>query len=576
MQDKLIDQSTTLSRRSRNVTGRYLFSSLIFALVSSASAYADSPIAHGLIVKFSEQSRLLINKNQNGSESLSQKLSATAGLDLRIARQMSGQSHVINLSSPLKGDKLDSLISILQKDSSIEFVEPDFPINLFAVPDDYFYDNQWSLHSSSEFPAGMNLPAAWDLNTGESETIVAVVDTGILPQHIDLEGKVLPGYDFIAGFEVGNNPLLEQYPEYMTYFRANDGDGRDSDATDPGDWVDLDDSFAMMSVGSECEIQDSSFHGTSIASVIAANTNHAHGISGINWNARILPARVSGKCGGSRSDMIDAIRWAAGVKDPALPDNPNPAKVINLSLGSANACGFIEQEAINDAWNAGAVLVAAAGNQAANLDLSPVAPASCDNVISVTAVRQDATRSYYSNYGQSVDIAAPGGEDAASDGTPLVVASNRGVTEPVEGSHFKHVAGTSTAAAHVSGVVSLMIGANPELTPHQISELLSQSARTFPETGLFSCDKQTCGEGLVDAHAAVKAAIAGYVEGFEPPLENASSGQTNDDSPVITTGLSGGGAGNISLVSWVLMLLALALKGSSKKTKIRTTSPWKP
>ncbi|MCB1757599.1 MAG: S8 family serine peptidase, partial [Gammaproteobacteria bacterium] len=513
---------------------------LLTASVTEAVAQTG-PATQNLIIRFSEQNRQLLSKDKTAGTSLLKRISTRSGQPLSLKRAMSGNAHVVSIETA-DGQNLDDLIERLQADPAIESVEADTRIVPYAIPTDLYFEAQWPLHDQAIVSAGMNLPTAWDLSTGSPDTVVAVIDTGILPDHVDLEGRVLDGYDFIAGFELGNNPLLEQYPSYMTYFRTNDGDGRDNDPTDPGDWVDIDDFYAMLSVGEECSVHESTFHGTGIAGIIAGNAGE-HGIVGIDWQAKILPIRVSGKCGGSRSDMIDAIRWAAGVEDPALPPNPNPARVINLSLGSSNSCGFTEQEAINDAWNAGAVLVAAVGNEANNVDISPVAPASCEHVISVTAVREDGARAYYSNYGTSVDLAAPGGEDATSDGTPMIVATNHGVKGAIQGSHFKYVAGTSAAAAHVSGVVSLMVGANPQLTPYQLEQLLMQSAREFPQQGLFDCDQQTCGAGLVDAHAAVQAAINGYVEGYEPPTQAAKESQVNDSELLIETGISGGAGG---------------------------------
>jgi serine protease len=330
----------------------------------------------------------------------------------------------------------------------------------------------------------------------------------------------------------------------------------------------------MMSVGLECEPQDSSFHGTAIAGIIAANSNDTLGITGIDWHAQILPVRISGKCGGARSDMIDAIRWAAGVEDPKLPPNPNPARVINLSLGAENTCGFAEQEAINDAWNAGAVVVAAVGNSAKNMESTPIAPANCDHVIAVTAVRQDGARSYYSNYGTDADIAAPGGEDVHDDyGTPMIVASNHGTQAPIDGSHFKHVAGTSAAAAHVSGVISLMIGARPSLTPSQIEYLLLSASRPFPDTEVLPCDQTTCGEGLLDAYLAVTGAINADLILTDINIAAAKSDAPNENAEKITTG-TGGGAGGCSLNKsaavdplFYLTLLALGyLNFKRKKT----------
>src|SRR5690606_31257016 len=151
--------------------------------------------------------------------------------------------------------------------------------------------------------------------------VVAVLDTGIT-RHGDLDANVLPGYDFIS--DAG---------------KANDGDGRDNDPSDPGDWVTLN----QCPGGNRAE--NSSWHGTHVAGTIAAVTNNAKGVAGTAFGARILPVRVLGTCGGYDSDIADAIVWAAGGSVSGVPTNANPAEVINLSLGGGGACGRTSQNA---------------------------------------------------------------------------------------------------------------------------------------------------------------------------------------------------------------------------------------
>lgn len=522
-------------------------------------------LSTGLIVTFNKNVDARMATRSTGQSVLT-RLSSRQKKVLEYQRPMSGGAHVLRFRhSHDSKSALQMSLRELENDPDILSVEIDEIIRPLATVNDYFYPQQWPLHDSISVPSGMNLPNAWDLTTGSENTVVAVVDTGILPDHIDLQGKVLQGYDFIKEFAVGDNSLEGQYPEELTYFRTNDGDGRDYDPTDPGDWIDQEDIDAMAAVGIDCFYQDSTFHGTGIASIIAGNSEHNDGISGVDWSARILPIRVSGKCGGSRSDMIDAIRWAAGVDDPVLPDNPNPAKIINLSLGSNATCGFAEQAAINDARAAGAVLVAAAGNQSTDLSETPTAPAVCDNVIAVAAVTYNGEQASYSNFGIDVDISAPGGESAKSGGTPILVASNNGLKEPIEGSHFKHVSGTSAATAHVSGVLSLMAAVNPELTPYQLEQLLLQSSRPFVQTRLSRCDTSICGTGMVDAENAVIAAMNGYAEGHDPVLGEANA-TTDDDSPKIVTGLNGG-AGSVNYLLVLMLYLFVSF---------RITTPWRP
>ena len=222
--------------------------------------------------------------------------------------------------------------------------------------------------------------------------MVAVIDTGYRP-HADLTGRFVQGYDFIWDPEV-----------------ANDGDGRDADARDPGDWITSADAASVTFAG--CPVENSSWHGTHVAGTIAANTNNGVGVAGVNWQAKILPVRVLGKCGGYTSDIVDGMRWAAGLTVSGVPANANPAKVLNISLGGSGTCSMAEQSAVNDINATGAVIVVAAGNSDA--DAAAFTPSSCDGVIVVGATDKSGTRAYYSNYGSIVDISAPGGAQGLS------------------------------------------------------------------------------------------------------------------------------------------------------------------
>src|SRR5205823_4685517 len=196
-----------------------------------------------------------------------------------------------------------------------------------VVPNDTMYGQQWHYF---EARGGINLPPAWDVTTGSASLTVAVVDSGVVP-HADLAGRLVPGYDFISDASM-----------------SNDGDGRDADARDPGDYG--------------CNGAASSWHGTHVAGTIGAASNNGAGVAGINWSSKILPVRVMGKCGGYTSDIVDGMRWAAGIAVIGVPANANPARVINLSLGSDGACSSAFQSAVNDVIARGTVVVAAAGN----------------------------------------------------------------------------------------------------------------------------------------------------------------------------------------------------------------------
>jgi serine protease len=293
--------------------------------------------------------------------------------------------------------------------------------------------------------------------------------------------------------------------------RDNDGEpGRDADPADPGDAVAADE----CGVGEPAE--DSSWHGLSVTGVILAESDNTVDIAGIDFAAQLLPIRVLGKCGGSLADVAEAIRWAAGLSVSGVPMNPNPARVINLSLSGSGACSPAEQSAINAAVAAGAVVVTAAGNESGSV--ADVSPANCANVIVVGAIARDGSIASYVNTGSQVDLAAPGGE--VSDG--IVTLSNLGITMRA-GDARGVITGTSFSTAQVSGVASLMLAANASLTPALVEEVLKATTRTFPDA---SCNDTLCGTGVLNADAA---------------LAGAADPSSVISQSVITSGGGGGG-----------------------------------
>lgn len=368
--------------------------------------------------------------------------------------------------------------SNFENDPNVEWVVEDKLMKHHFEPgdggteQDQLWFLQWHYHN---LDSGINLPQAWDTTLGE-EVVVAVVDTGIT-DHVDLNDKVLPGADLITDFTM-----------------ANDGGGRDNDARDPGDWI---------TSGDPCyfgQTVDSSWHGTHVAGTVAASTGNAFGVAGVSWNAKIVPVRVLGKCGGWASDIADGIKWAAGVPVAGVSNNPNPAKVINLSLGGRGSCSPMMQEAVNAANEAGAVVVVAAGNSNRNIDFVHFSPANCQGVITVASTDDQMDKSFFSNYGEFIDISAPGGGDVG-----VMSTHNSGTTVPGN-EDYTQMSGTSMAAPHVAGVAALMAGINPDLTPAQIRQVLIDSARSFAEES--TCNESICGGGLLDAEAAVLTALS--------------------------------------------------------------------
>jgi len=410
-------------------------------------------------------------------------VSDEAGDVVTSVRQLSDGAVVLKLPEPRPQAEVEVLAEALEELDAVVSAEADVRMFPTAVPNDPEYANQWHLAAPSVGIFGADLPGAWDITTGSLDVVIAVIDTG-KRDHADLAGRFVPGYDMIANVAT-----------------ANDGDGRDGDPSDPGDG--LTSSQTTSGVFAGCPNANSTWHGTHVAGTIGASANNGLGVAGINWTSKILPVRVLGRCGGYTSDVVDGIRWAAGLPVPGAPANANPAKVLNLSLGGAGACSGQYQSAIDAVVGVGATVVVAAGNDAT--DAADFSPASCANVLTVAATNKAGGRAYYSNFGDSVDIAAPGGETNVLSTRGIRSTSNTGPFGPGVDS-YAYYQGTSMAAPHVSGVVSLMLSSNPSLTTAQVRSLLRANVTAFP--GGSSCAVSYCGSGILDAAAAVAASQA--------------------------------------------------------------------
>ncbi|MEU2783895.1 S8 family serine peptidase [Streptomyces sp. NPDC007110] len=393
----------------------------------------------------------------------------TAGESLDFERRLGSGAALVGLGGDATTKDVADVVSAYRADPQVAYVVPDRLNKPLATPNDTEYAKQWDLFETT---AGMRVPGAWDVATGTGVT-VAVIDTGYVA-HSDLAANIVPGYDFISDATV-----------------ANDGNGRDSDPSDPGDWTAAD----------ECQSGDpaygSSWHGTHVAGTIAAVTGNGKGVAGIAHGAKVSPLRVLGKCGGYDSDIIDAITWASGGTVSGVPANTNVAKVINMSLGGGGSCTTATQSAINAAVGRGTTVVVAAGNSNANA--ANYSPASCANVVSVAATDRQGNRSYYSNYGTVVDVAAPGGETDSVTSNGILSTLNSGTKGPST-ENYAYYQGTSMAAPHIAGLAALMKSANASLTPAQIESAIKANARTLPGT----CSGG-CGAGLADAAKTVQA-----------------------------------------------------------------------
>ena len=410
------------------------------------------------------------------------RLSIAVNKPLQFSRSMSGDAQILTLTD---GSAEETQTTVDQLNANAEALGIEYAVlngwrRIAMEPTDPRYAEQWHYQTQTDTNWGANLPGAWDIITGSTTIRVAVLDTGILFDHPDLQGRTVGGYDFVSNTSA-----------------ANDGNGRDSDASDPGDF---------------CNPDPSSWHGSHVAGTIGAATNNGIGVAGINWVSKVLPVRVLGQCGGSDSDIIDGMRWAAGLSVSGVPANPNPARVLNLSLGGYNSgcdpntnpdaaackCPTSFQNAVNEIVAAGAILAIAAGNEQTNARAS--VPGNCAGVITVGATDRGGDKASYSNFDSSVEISAPGGETAVSDANGVLSTLNAGTTSPAA---FNYVAyqGTSMATPHVAGIASLILSVRPELTPAQVLQIIQQTATPFAATS--DCTTSLCGAGVINAAAAV-------------------------------------------------------------------------
>lgn len=443
------------------------------------------------------------------------------GIALADGASIDARTQVVRVAAAQQA----ALLARLALDPDVEWAEVDLRLHrASSVPDDLLFAanplpsppqhpavGQWFLRApTAEAPAAIDAVAAWARTRGNPDLVVAVLDTGVRFDHPDLAGKLLPGHDFVS------DPAT-----------ANDGDGRDADASDPGDYLLARDLGTPAFPFDDCGTQPqfSSWHGTQVAGLIAAATDNATGVAGAGWNLRVLPVRVLGKCGGRESDIAAAIRWAAGLEVPGEPSNPHPARVINLSLGAQAPCSPLFADAIAAARAAGAVVVAAAGNQGVAVNR----PANCPGVVAVAGVRHVGTKVGYSSLGPEVALAAPAGNCVNLAGPclyPLVTTSNTGSTVPAApsytGSGNDATIGTSFAAPLAAAAAGLMLSVQPGLSPDELAHRLRSSSRAFPAaadpgvpdcrvpTGFSAveqlecrCTTNTCGAGLLDVGAAV-------------------------------------------------------------------------
>jgi len=511
-----------------------------------------------------------------GSRNLA-RLSNRAGMSLRHQRAMAGNAHLLRLPRWMNREEATALAQRLAQEPEIEFVTPDRVFHVQTFPNDPDYtsysgnsDAQWHLLPPTSEPAGADLPPAWSVTTGDPSLVIAVLDTGLVP-HQDI-GAAIPttcGASPIGRILPGCNMISDPYSAGQTGSETGAINGRSCNPTDLGDW----------DAAKGCSLDDpgnptSSWHGTHVTGIAAATGNNGIFVAGVNWQSKILPVRVLGKCGGNLSDIYDAIYWAAGlplgdnsgIPMNSIATNQYPAKVINMSLGvqtvdgSGNPiaqCDAAMQSAIDAATQKGAIIVVAASNY--DDDAKYYEPANCNNVITVAAVARNGGLGYaygqvYSDYGYpTVTVSAPGGDavsgtDFSPDG--ILSTMNSGTTTPVAGGDIvSYDVGTSMATPIVTGIVSLILSVNPNIDANvtynssvgaysnvfAAAMIVAYTARSFPTvSSQYQCSANTsattrpyyCGFGMVDAGVAVAAAL--------PPVANAGQNQSVAAGAMVT------------------------------------------
>lgn len=416
-----------------------------------------------------------------------------------------------------------ALATQLLASGEVEWVAPNRRMKrLSAVtPTDAYYSSHqwWAFEASGANTDPLtarrrgvpNLTLGWDVSTGSSGTIVAVLDTGVIA-HEDLNtARYVAGRNFHHGITStgGMGPL----------------DQAASDYSDPGDGLTQAEKDANPVGYANCNVENSSWHGTAVTGIIAATANGANtGIAGTNWATRILPVRIAGKCGAWDSDIIDAMNWVADAD--GSNGNAKRADVINLSFGGDASC------ASNPAYAAaiallrsrGVVLVAAAGNDHGAVSTPANCAGTVAGVISVAALNRDGFKANYSNFGAEITLSTVGG-DTTSDGAwgpylgdgGITTLGNSGAitvdTNPAHPQYYNY-AGTSMATPIVSATVALMLAAQPALTVDTVISTLRDSVRPHVTSALMQtcsagnpgrciCTTATCGAGILDVERAL-------------------------------------------------------------------------
>jgi len=518
-----------------------------------------------------------------------QRLQAVLGeqrAPLRLGAAVSGDWHRVAADTPLGEEAARTMAARLRADPRIAAVVPDVrEQRLDVTANDPRFNDQWWLRAVAAGNTGAaGFTAAWMRNTGAASPVaVAVLDSGIT-SHPELNSRLLPGWDFVSD------------PVY-----ANDGGGRDADSADPGDAITAAQRSANPAAFKDCPAAErSSWHGSTIAGQLAAVSDNGAGVAAAHWGGLVIPVRVAGQCGAALSDIIDGMRWAAGLEVAGAPTNPNPARIIVLSYGGSDPCDAASSDAsvaatarlyidtLAEVRAAGALVVVAAGNQRRAVGR----PASCSGAFAVASLNREGYKATYSSFGPEIALATPGGDgdtggtcDAQLADSGLVSTGNLGDTTPGAAGYVA-ASGTSFAAPAVAAAAALMLSVNPALDVAQLVDGLRRSARPHVDVPLLgacsladnrarcACTTGTCGAGMLDADQALRFAASPAT--YTAPLTTAPTladariracavlmGRPVPVDPVPVPEplppAAGGGGGGAMSAPWVLLLAVAGL-----------------
>lgn len=398
------------------------------------------------------------------------------GVEVEVDRPLDQTTVLLALADDLRDDQVERAAAQLAAEGHVRTADPDVRLHAVAAPDDPEYPAQWHLHGNREGrPAvGIGIERAWARTPGSPQVHVAVLDTGVV-SHPDLDARIADGYNFVE---------------------------RNDDPTDRG--------LDCERIPGVTVPPQPRWHGLHVTGIVGAVSDNGIGIAGVDQQARIRPVRVISDCGGTVSDLIDGIRWSAGLPVAGVV-SPAPVDVINLSLGgTAPSCPPPLRAAIEAAVDAGVIVVAAVGNDDLDLRERAFIPASCPGTIAVSATSptgdragkqvSGSSRVPYASHGSRVDISAPGGDNSFGPSGGILSLTPDGGYGPKSG--------TSMAAPQVAGVAALLRARDPSITPTQVRRLLARTAQPFPldtPGAVWRCGGRVirCGAGILDAGAAL-------------------------------------------------------------------------